>query len=178
MSGLPLIAGVRGNAAISHDQQYRYWLSRDWHGERSLGCVAWIMLNPSIGNAWEDDRTLRRCQSFAQSWGYGAIVVVNLFGYRSPHPEDLRTVADPVGPDNDVMMTSVLQAATTTLVVAAWGTGGRLRNRDATVIALAGRFGITLHALELTAKGAPRHPLYVPGETQPIVYRSPVVPGA
>ncbi len=139
---------------------YRYRLWRVWHryGDR----LAFVLLNPSTADATTDDPTLRRCIAFARAWGYGGVTVVNLFAYRTPHPAKLRTVAAPVGPENDGYILQASQNAS--LTVLAWGNNGRLQDRDRQVTQLlqAQPWG----HLGLTQQGQPRHPLYLPKATQ------------
>jgi hypothetical protein len=42
-----------------------------------------IGLNPSTADETNNDPTIRRCIGFAQTWGYGAVCVTNLFAYRA-----------------------------------------------------------------------------------------------
>lgn len=174
MTALKLLDGVKADATLSPCRKYRYSLHRDWFPKSGNGSVLWIMLNPSTADADEDDPTIRKCQKFARTWGYDGIIVVNLFAYRTPHPEDLRMV-DAVGPGNDAVLAAFFGAESVGLVVAAWGAYSHLRNRDAAVIALAGRVHRPLHALKLTKNGKPWHPLYVPNGTEPVVFREPAV---
>ena len=78
---------------------YRYSLWREW--DARAPAVAFVMLNPSTADAGKDDPTIRRCASFARSWGYGSLEVVNLFAYRASEPKRLRQTPDPIGPAND-----------------------------------------------------------------------------
>jgi hypothetical protein len=152
---------VNRNATLSDDGRYRYRLTRDWDASESR--VAFCMLNPSTADAEEDDPTIRRCIGFAQSWGYGGLVVVNLFAYRATNPLALAAVEDPVGPENDAHLSWV--AGSADLIVAAWGVGGGLRGRDRAVKA---RWATRIvHHLGLTKAGHPRHPLYLPSATRP-----------
>lgn len=89
--------------------------------------------------------------------------MVNLYAYRATKPRDMLAANDPVGPDNDRIITEVVHGST---VVAAWGTNAR-RERVAEVLELIPRT-TQLLALELTKYGHPRHPLYVRGESQPV----------
>ncbi len=93
-----LIEGDRNGAVLSADGVYRYRLWRTW--DASKPTLAFLMLNPSTADATEDDPTIRRCLGFAKEWGYGSLVVVNLFALRSPNPDALRENDDPVGPEN------------------------------------------------------------------------------
>jgi hypothetical protein len=120
------------------------------------------MLNPSTADERTDDPTLRRCLAFADAWGYGALAVGNLFGYRTSQPADLRSVADPVGTDNDDWLRRL--ACESALVVAAWGNRGRLGGRGT---AIRGRLP-AWEVLGLTRQGEPRHPLYVRSGARPV----------
>lgn len=63
--------------------------------------MVWVMLNPSTADGESDDPTIRKCMGFARRSSHGGIIVVNLFAYRATDPKTLRSIADPVGPDND-----------------------------------------------------------------------------
>lgn len=156
---LPGFEAMRKTAKLSDDGRYRYSLTRVW--DPGKGLVNWIMLNPSTADARQDDPTIRRCINFTRSWGFGGLVVTNLFALRSPAPEVLELDPDPVGPLNDAAI--VHEAITATLHVAAWGVHGRLHGRDQVVRRL-----LTEHPLRLplkclgwTKSGQPRHPLYL-----------------
>ena len=83
---------MRGQAGFSRCRRYRYWLRRDW--DRALPQCAFIGLNPSTADAQTDDPTLRRCMGFARQWGYGSLLLVNLFGFRATDPAALSTASD------------------------------------------------------------------------------------
>lgn len=142
-------------ADISECGQYRYRLWRWWDSAQSM-CL-WIMLNPSTADADTDDPTIRKCCGYARRWGYGGIMVVNLFAYRATDPRELRRVADPVGPDNDVFIRTEAEAAGA--AVCAWGTKGGDRASD--VVNMLEGVGVELWAVRFTHAGHPGHPLYV-----------------
>ncbi len=147
-------------ARIDSSGRYRYSLWRIW--DAAQPGVLFILLNPSTADARRDDPTLRRCVGFARQWGFGGVSIVNLFALRSAAPRDLRNAADPVGPRNDGAIVAARRAAT--LAVAAWGNDGAWQRRDEAVLALLRPFG-ELFCLGRTARGAPRHPLYLPRVT-------------
>ena len=150
-------------ATFSACRAYRYSLWRVWDEDGPTLCV--IGLNPSTANETADDPTIRRCIGFARAWGYGRLVMTNLFACRSTDPKGLLAVADPVGPEND----DVLElAAGYGGVLAAWGAHPIAKARAAEVLRLLGWREI--ECLGLTKGGAPRHPLYVPAATTPVVY--------
>lgn len=122
------------------------------------------MLNPSTATEDEDDPTIRRCIDFAKRWGGGTLEVGNLFAYRSTDPAELAKQGDPVGPGNDEALVTIARRAD--LLVAAWGSGGRLNGRSHEVTALlVSRPHTNLFVLGLTKLGQPQHPLYVPAKT-------------
>lgn len=169
---LPFLAGVDANALLSPCGTYRYALTRDWYPKGGLGHVLWIMLNPSTADAETDDRTIRRCQDYARTWGYDGITVANLFALRATKPAALFSHPDPVGPANDDVLAALLAARGVGMVVAGWGVLGRHLLRYADIVRLAGKADRDLYALALTKDGQPRHPLYLAGELTPFVWRS------
>lgn len=90
---------MQRSAIISECQRYRYVLERKWQPE--LPGVLFVALNPSTADGQHDDPTVRRCVGFARSWGFGKIVIANLFALRSSHPSVLLIDVDPIGPEND-----------------------------------------------------------------------------
>jgi hypothetical protein len=159
-----VIAIIKKGAYISEGGLYRYWLSRHWDNDKNT--VGWIMVNPSTADATKDDATVRRCINFAKSWGYGGIIIVNLFAYRSKNPQDVWTCpVDPIGPDNNYQLRGAMKHCK--IVVAAWGINGTYKNRDKEVK----KFFPVLHCLGTTVTGNPRHPLYMPADTKPIIFK-------
>ena len=155
---------MTGGAAFSRDRRYRYRLWRRW--DRSRPAIAFCMLNPSTADARRDDPTIRRCIGFARAWGYGGLEVVNIFAMRATDPRALRSARDPVGPRNDAFM---LRAAARSPVVIAWGVHGALRDRGNEALRLLGSTSLLL-ALGRTRSGAPRHPLYLRHDSEPMEY--------
>ncbi|MGG6296134.1 DUF1643 domain-containing protein [Leptolyngbya sp. AN02str] len=143
------------NAVFDATGTYRYTLWREW--DAALPRLAFVMLNPSTATAIANDPTIRRCIGFAQAWGFGAVEVVNLFAYRSTHPQQLRLAADPVGTENDWYVQQAAEKAE--IVVLAWGNWGYLQARDRTMYQLLASYNP--QCLGLTKTGQPRHPLYL-----------------
>lgn len=154
---------LRSGALISDDQQYRYALWRIWDiGTQPLIIV---MLNPSTADAEVDDPTIRRCVGFAKRDGYGGIVVVNLFAFRSPSPADLKTAADPVGPENRATLLALLDEYRTSFgppdALLAWGACGTYGGAHTAMRDLLTGAQVRALCLGTTKDGHPRHPLYV-----------------
>ncbi len=140
---------------------YRYRLWRTW--DAAAPRLVFVMLNPSTADAEVNDPTIRRCIDFAKTWEYGHVEIVNLFAYRTPHPNYLKTVADPVGIDNDRHLQQAQAQADQ--VVVAWGNHGNWLGRDRQVLSL---LNPPLYCLGITKMGQPRHPLYCKRTSQVI----------
>lgn len=140
-------------------QRYRYELRRVWEPGRPL--VLFIGLNPSATPADADNPTSRVCMNYARRWGYGGMVLANLFAWRSTDPAVLPNVADPVGPDNDAVLCRLQDEAA--LTVCAWTDAGALHRRDEAVLA----FLRDPHCLARLRSGRPGHPLYKRADLTP-----------
>ncbi|HEX5476396.1 MAG TPA: DUF1643 domain-containing protein [Burkholderiales bacterium] len=151
-------------ARFSPCRRWRYLLWRRWDEARPA--ANFLMLNPSTADELKLDPSCTRARRYAEAWGYGALIVTNLFGWRATDPGDMKAVRDPVGRGND---RAILEAArSAALVVCAWGNHGEHRGRAAEVLDLLGSAQVRLHCLKLNAaSGHPAHPLYLPGRLRP-----------
>jgi hypothetical protein len=147
-------------ADLSPDGKYRYLLTRRWSRFAGGGRrIMWVMLNPSIADATKDDPTIRRCIKFSQRWGFDEMMVCNVYAYRATKPEDLPDdYAERAGPKNDEYLRHISSLAAT--IVCAWGTKGLK------VAPWAIAYGKRLWCLGKTKHGYPKHPLYLPADTQ------------
>ena len=121
---------MKRTAIFDSTGAYRYQLGRRWQVEGAE--VAFVMLNPSRADASVDDPTLRACIQFAQRWHYATLSVVNLFGYITPPPSELKKSKDHIGDDNDKLFTFCLTKSDK--VVLAWGNEGGLLGRDRAIL--------------------------------------------
>jgi hypothetical protein len=149
---------VAASATFSPDRAYRYALTRQW--DSTVPPAVFVMLNPSTADAASTDPTVTRCAGFARRENYGGLVIVNLFALRATDPRELRGHPDPVGPGNDWFIRE--HCAPGRMVIAAWGTHGRLLGRDRAVLALLREARAAALCFGVTAGGMPRHPLYLP----------------
>ena len=104
---------------------------------------------------------------FAQQWGYGSLLLVNLFSFRATDPTALYAVSDPVGPGANRWLRRA--GTESQLLVAAWGNGGQLYDRASNVAYLIEH----TQCLGVTAQGMPRHPLYCPKRARLTPYQPP-----
>lgn len=135
---------------------YRYTLRIVW--DESLPVAAFVGLNPSTADEYQDDPTIRRCKGFAQSWGCGGMLMLNLFAFRATDPAEMKRAADPIGPDN--RLAEFLDTCTGPRV-ACWGTHGSHAGRAAFIAPLLPE----LQCLGKNADGSPKHPLYLKADT-------------
>lgn len=169
---IPLPLWVKGGAVFGGDrEQYRYRLSRVWDPERPV--VLFLMMNPSTADPYVDDRTVYRCRSFAEKWGFGTLLVGNTFAYRCTDQKRLLEVDDPVGPENDRHLIEMARQAS--LIVFAYGSPHRkLRYRGPEVARMFRAEGHQIHVMKLSSQGVPVHPLYLPGDLKPCLWREAV----
>jgi hypothetical protein len=153
---------IKSGATFSLCQTWRYKLWRRWSPAGPT--IAFIGLNPSTADEVNDDPTVRRCIGFARRWGFGGMYMLNVFAYRSTNPRALTTAADPVGPRNDATLARICRRCD--MVVACWGTWGRLFDRGQAAIELLG--DMPVHCLGTTRGGHPKHPLYLRLTTLPL----------
>ena len=161
------IARSASGAVFSPCRRWRYLLWRCW--DASLPAANFLMLNPSTADELKLDPSCTRARVYAERWGYGSVVITNLFAWRATDPEKMKAVPDPVGPANN---RAILRAAREAkLVVCALGNHGIHLGRSEAVRKLLK--GIQTTVLRMNGSGEPAHPLYLPGDLKPIRGRSP-----
>ncbi len=146
-------------AKFSLDRIYRYRLWRFW--DKRKGLVLFIGLNPSTAGENVNDPTIRRCIGFAMDWGYGGMLMGNIFAYRNTYPETLKTCdVDPIGIENDTELYTMNSEAKRTVLC--WGNGGIYKGRGNVVSCK--MFPNALN-FGFTKQGQPKHPLYLAKNT-------------
>lgn len=143
--------GVQKSALLSKDRKYRYILSRLWQEDGRI--LTSILLNPSKADGETDDNTSTFMMRWAMVHGYGMLLMVNLFAFRSTDPAGLNSADDAVGPRNDYHIRQAANAADTILV--GWGNNGGKRSLFVKARIL--RFH-DLYCFGETKCGAPRFP--------------------
>jgi hypothetical protein len=155
-----------GDATYSPCKRYRYDLARIFFDGDVNRQVSFVMLNPSTATECVSDPTVRRCEGYARRWGFGTLVVLNIFALRSTDPKALYRTPDPVGQDNDIAIRK--HAEKSQLVVCAWGVHGVHMGRGAEVMKILAPY--KPHYLKLNSDGMPAHPLYLKGDLRPKPY--------
>lgn len=155
---------LKREAFFSDCRQYRYYLKIIWNP--ALPVAAFIGLNPSTADEHVDDNTVRRCRGFAEEWGCGGIIMLNIFAYRSTDPKGMKAHHSPIGPDNTIRMLQDCLSQCHGPHIAAWGRHGKHMNRGEIVAKEIGK----LWCLEKNSDGTPAHPLYLKADLKPIPY--------
>ena len=163
------LSGEEVICVLSDCEQYRLCLTYRW--SKSPALYVW-MLNPSKADHVIRDPTVRGLIKRARAWGYGGLVIINLFSFRATQPSDMKAAADPIGLENDLTIMAVLKEAADngSPVIAGWGRHGSFMDRDRGAKALAKRMGVKLMVLEINDDGSPKHPLYILHEVRPRVW--------
>lgn len=102
----------------------RWLLRRAWGPGPA---ILWCGLNPSVADARRDDPTMLRIIGFSYRWGFGSLVMVNLYPFISSSPAVLRGWIERARGVGDVIRKNQLmvreQVRRIDVRVAAWGAG-------------------------------------------------------
>ena|SRR5690242_1293852 len=165
---MAVIVGETG-AVFSRCRRWRYLLWRRW--DAAAPTANFLMLNPSTADEYRLDPSCTRARLYAERWGFGALIVTNLFGWRATDPGEMRAAREPVGRGNDRAILAAARASG--IVVCAWGNHGAHRERSARVLEMLRAEGVKLHALRVTGAGEPAHPLYLRKTLAPAAFVTP-----
>ena len=155
------IATSPSGARFSRCRRWRTLLWRRW--DESRPAANFLMLNPSTADELQLDPSCTRAYNFARLWGFGSIVITNLFAWRATDPGDMKAARDPVGRGNDAAIVRAAREAA--IVVCAWGNHGAHLGRSQKVLRLLQ--DLPLHVLKLNGGGEPAHPLYLRAMLKP-----------
>lgn len=169
------------SAVISECGLYRTELRRVWN--RDLPLLVVCMLNPSTADHRKNDPTILALIHFAKLWGYGGLLIVNLFAYRSPSPKEMMAYCDPFGgrQNADAIASAMAYAQDNGgRLLAAWGNGGDFEDRAEWFCNRALQvYRLTLICLGTTKDWKPKHPMArgkhrIPRDQQPINWRAAI----
>ena len=162
------IASTPSGAAFSRCRRWRYLLWRRWDESRPV--ANFLMLNPSTADEFKLDPSCTRARLYAERWGYGGLIVTNIFAWRATDPDDMKAAKDPVGRGNDP---AILRAAReAAIVVCAWGNHGEHLGRGGDVAGALRACEVKLHYLKMNGAGHPSHPLYLPAKLDPVAWKT------
>jgi hypothetical protein len=150
-------------AEFSSDRVHRYALWRTW--DEKKGIAMFIGLNPSTADEIKNDPTVSRCINYAKRWGFGGMIMSNIFACRATDPKVMKGAEDPVGSKNDQWLLKLAKEAS--LILAVWGNHAEFMARGKAVMSLLK--GTELHCLAMNKTGHPKHPLYCSGSLKPVL---------
>lgn len=156
--------------------RYRYLLEVRLAGGPGPRLLA-VLKNPSTASDKRSDPTIGKAEAWARRRGFASLAVVNLFAWRSPHPEKLsgRPYRKIVGPDNDRHILAAADGAA--LIAAGWGNPNGIdpevyARRIEEVLALLAPY--PLHRIGPPTKaGQPRHALLWNHNPDPAPFNPP-----
>ena len=167
-----MTAIINSNAAFSECGLYRWSLTRKISYKQNK--LLFIGLNPSIAGKQLNDPTTNRIINFSKEWGYGRLLMINLFARITKDPVQLKNYPNPVGDKNDIEIFLRMQCWANDRswhLWLGWGSKGKFMNRNQEVISLIRKFYIETFqrfknvdgplVVGLTKQGDPIHPLYV-----------------
>jgi hypothetical protein len=105
---------------------------------------------------------VRKCQKFARNWGYGRLLMLNVYAFRSTDPKNmfraLDNWVDITGGKHNTFaaLKQYIEQFDVKLTVAAWGRLAYGRGSDAK------RAISLLYCLRENSDKSPQHPLYIP----------------
>ena len=158
-----MIATSEAGARFSACRRWRTLLWRCW--DRARPVANFLMLNPSTADELRLDPSCTRARVYAERWGFGCLIVTNLFAWRATDPGEMKAADEPVGEGNDAAILAAAREAE--LLVCAWGNHGAHLGRSGRVVSLLREAGIDLHVLRMNGCGEPAHPLYLRGSLRP-----------
>jgi len=159
---------TEAGAVFSRCRRWRYLLWRRWDEAKPV--ANFLMLNPSTADERKLDPSCTRARNYAERWGFGAVMITNIFGWRATDPEEMKSVKDPVGRGNDRAIAEAARRAK--LVLCAWGNHGEHRGRAARVLENLAQEKIALHVLRVNGAGHPARPLYLPASLKPTKWKT------
>lgn len=152
------------------EAEYRYSLWRFWNypafRDGTARTAMFILANSSTAGAFINDQTVWKVTRLAKRWGYDGVYVGNLMALVETHWGVGEVLGEKIiGPENDDWLMKMRDKSQ--LHIAAWGfMGDNYPERAEQVRKLFPK----LYYLELSKKGTPKHPLYLPENIEPVLW--------
>lgn len=162
---LPLPKGVTASAVYGGpDDCYRYLL--DWLWNPALPVLGVGMMNPSCAGHLCGDRTLGWVYRWGSARGFGRLLVFNADAYRAAEQSRLAEVPHPMGPDNVRYIREAAGIADKVILGYGQPKVKAVRDHGPRMARIIQDMGVRLHVWALAKDGTPKHPLYLPGDTE------------
>jgi hypothetical protein len=156
---------IESDALFDSTGRHRLWLLRVWNREAPK--AVFVMLNPSLGNKFENDNTIKRSIAKARYNGCGSLEIVNLYTYVTAESEDLlkrKNRGEIVShPENNHHLKETCRKGDVIVIA----TGEKADwHRLKEILDLLAQIGKTAKCLGQTRSRFPRHPLFVLNNTR------------
>ncbi|WP_408643002.1 DUF1643 domain-containing protein [Streptococcus sanguinis] len=102
--------------------------------------------------------------NLAKDWGYGTLLMANLFAFRSTYPKEIYLIDDSIGKDNDHYLLECVKQSD--LIIACWGNNGTYMNMEKVIKELVPN----IYCLNKYKNGTPHHPLRLPRNIDPVPF--------
>lgn len=156
------------SAIFSECGLFRYRLERD--GLPRGIVYGYLGVNGSTAGKVKNDHTVTKWHGFTLLNKGSRMIVGNLFAYCATDVRELAKAVDPIGPDNDAHLASIIKDAD--VLVPSWGPRAKvpkaLRYRYDEVEAMLVASGKPMKCFGLSKSGDPLHPLML-AYTTPLV---------
>lgn len=119
-------------------------------------------MNPSTADHQKNDPTILKIMRYSKRWGYGSVLVLNIYAYRTSKPENLpQEESARIGRSNNWWIRTIFTYAAKKRVpvVAAWGAKHEERGRS--IRRMAADAGLGMSCLEVALNGEPKHPRFL-----------------
>jgi hypothetical protein len=132
------------------------------------GIVVWCLNNPSMADGKRDDPTVKKLWHYTTLWGYGCMELVNTNPCRATDPKAAWMPPEPALAINDEWLKMAVENSAIT--IAAWGNEAHpvLARRAYSHIHTLG----PVYAMRVSKPGNPYHPLYLPGDLRPQLWKA------
>lgn len=151
------------DSIISPCGNYRYALWRNW--DKTRVAAMFILLNPHVDGKGKNSPIVDKCIKYAKRWGYGGVIICNLYAYITDDLRELANVDNPHGLDNYQYISQMVKYSG--IVVAGWGGLYPTINKLQEIRNLVG----PLHYLQLDKMGIPKHPLTLSKSLKPLRFK-------
>lgn len=150
-------------ALMSGKKRYRLW--RIWDANQPL--LLYILLNPSIGDATQEDPTLRRLRYFTEKFNYGGFYVGNLYPHITAKPKELYALKQLYDTHNEKHLKELVGLCDK--VVYGWGQKEQEPPFLQALVSKPYCFGYNQNR-------TPKHPLYLAHHTTLVPYKRTLAP--
>ena len=157
---------IKWTYITNNDNTARYTLGK--LGKRVL---FFIGINPSTARPDDLDRTVTRVENFALDNGFDGWVMLNVYAQRATNPKDMdKTPNLQLHKENIEQIKNLIKKIPEYQICAGWGTEIErrkyLKDLLKDIIETIGHDKNWIHLNQLTKYNHPRHPLYLPSNSE------------